>query len=100
MSVHDHDHPPVADARDAAPGYYEIMETSVRELLVDKGLIATDEIRRMLEVMDSRTPALGAKLVARAWVDPEFRTRLLADGRATCEELGISFFEDTRLLVL
>jgi nitrile hydratase alpha subunit len=100
MSVHHHDHPPVADAGDAALGYYEIMETSVRELLVDKGLIATDEIRRMLEVMDSRTPALGAKLVARAWVDPEFRTRLLADGRATCEELGISFFEDTRLIVL
>jgi nitrile hydratase len=97
---HDHDHTPVADAGDAAPGYYEIMETSVRELLVDKRLIAADEIRRMLEVMDSRTPALGAKLVARAWVDPEFRTRLLADGRATCEELGISFFENTRLIVL
>ena len=72
----------------------------MRELLVDKQLITADEIRRMLEVMDSRTPALGAKLVARAWVDPEFRTRLLADGRATCEELGISFFEDTRLIVL
>ena len=100
MSVHDHDHTPVADAGDAPPGYYEIMETSVRELLVDKQLITADEIRRMLEVMDSRTPALGAKLVARAWVDPEFRTRLLADGRATCEELGISFFEDTRLIVL
>jgi nitrile hydratase alpha subunit len=100
MGVHDHDHTPVGDAGDAMPGHYEIMETSVRELLVDKRLIAADEIRRMLEVMDSRTPALGAKLVARAWVDPGFRARLLADGRATCEELGISFFEDTRLLVL
>jgi hypothetical protein len=96
MSVHDHDHTSLADAGDAPPGYYEIMETSVRELLVDKRLITADEIRRMLEIMDSRTPALGAKLVARAWVDPEFRTRLLADGRATREELGISFFEDTR----
>ena len=55
---------------------------------------------QMLEVMDSRTPALGAKLVARAWVAPEFRARLLANGRAACEELGISFFEDTQLLVL
>jgi Nitrile hydratase, alpha chain len=100
MSVHDDDHPPVADAGDALPGYYEIMETSVRELVVDKRLITADEIRHMLEVMDSRTPALGAKLVARAWVDPEFRTRLLADGRSSCEELGISFFEDTRLIVL
>jgi nitrile hydratase len=58
------------------------------------------EIRRMLEVMDTRTPALGAKLVAKAWVDPEFRARFVANGRAACEELGISFFEDTQLLVL
>jgi nitrile hydratase len=82
------------------PGYYEIMETSVRELLVEKELISADEVRHMLEVMDSRTPALGAKVVARAWLYPEFRARLLANGRAACEELGISFFEDTRLSVL
>jgi hypothetical protein len=100
MNPHDHDHTPVIDAGGAMPGYYEIMETSVRELLVDKQLISAGEIRRMLEVMDSRNPALGAKLVARAWVDPEFRARLLANGRAACEELGISFFEDTQLIVL
>jgi nitrile hydratase len=58
------------------------------------------EIRQMLEVMDTRTPALGSKIVARAWVDPEFRARLLANGRATLEELGIDFFEDTQLIVL
>ena len=48
----------------------------------------------------SRTPALGAKVVARAWVDADFRQRLLADGRAACEELGISFYDDTSLIVL
>jgi thiocyanate hydrolase subunit gamma len=96
----DHHHAPIADAGDGMPGYYEIMETAVRELLVEKQLISADEIRRMLEVMDSRNPALGAKLIARAWVDPEFRVRLLTDGRQACEELGISFFEDTRLIVL
>jgi nitrile hydratase alpha subunit len=94
------DHPPIADAGDGLPGYYEIMETAVRELLLEKQLFSADEIRRMLEVMDSRTPALGAKIVARAWVDPEFRARLLSDGRAALEELGISFFEDTDLIVL
>ena len=100
---HDHsdrDHTPVADAGNGMPGYYEIMETAVRELLVEKRLFSADEIRRMLEVMDSRTPALGARLVARAWVDPEFRARLLADGRSACEEFGISFFEDTQLIVV
>ena len=48
----------------------------------------------------SRTPALGAKVVARAWVDPDFRARLLANGRAACEELGITFYDDTGLIVL
>jgi nitrile hydratase alpha subunit len=82
------------------PGYYEVMETAVRELLVEKKVIGAGEIRQMLEVMDTRTPALGSKIVARAWVDPEFRARLLANGRATLEELGIDFFEDTQLIVL
>jgi nitrile hydratase alpha subunit len=100
MSSHAQAHAPVPDAGDAVPGYYEIMETAVRELLVEKKVIYAGEIRQMLEVMDTRTPALGSKIVARAWVDPEFRARLLANGRATLEELGIDFFEDTQLLVL
>jgi nitrile hydratase len=100
MNPHGHDHTPAPDAGGALPGYYEIMETSVRELLIEKQLISAAEIRRMLEVMDSRNAALGAKLVARAWVDPEFRSRLLVNGRTACEELGISFFENTELIVL
>lgn len=82
------------------PSYYEVMEVAVRELLHDKQLIGRDEIRRQIEVLDSRTPALGATVVARAWVDPAFRQRLLDDGRAACEELGISFYDDTLLIVL
>ena len=98
---HDHDHQGThAEINGAVPGYYEIMETAVRELLIEKRLIAPDEIRRQIEVLDSRTPALGAKVVARAWVDPAFRARLLADGRAACEEFGITFYDDTGLIVL
>src|SRR5690349_21509008 len=97
---HQHDHTPIADKSDAAPGYYEIMETAVRELLIEKKLIAPGDIRRRIEVLDTRTPALGAKVVARAWVDPEFRVRLLANGRKACEEFGIRFYDDTQLIVL
>jgi nitrile hydratase len=97
--MHSHDHTPI-NAPDGAPGYYEIMETAMRELLVEKAFIQPAEIRRQLEVLDSRTEELGAKLVARAWVDPDFRARLLADGRAGCEELGISFYDDTGLIVV
>jgi nitrile hydratase alpha subunit len=74
--------------------------TAIRELLVERKLIGADEIRHQIEVIDSRTPALGAKIVARAWVDPAFRARLLADGRAACEEFGITFYDDTDLIVL
>jgi len=95
-----HDHPRAEIGQAEPPGYYEIMETAVRELLVEKKLIGPDEIRRQIEVLDSRTPALGAKVVARAWVDGEFRARLLADGRAACEAMGISFYDDTDLIVL
>lgn len=93
-------HAPCVDKSNAVPGYYEIMETAVRELLIERKVIGAHEIRRQIEVLDSRTPALGAKVVARAWVDPKFRARLLANGRAACEEFGISFYDDTELIVL
>ena len=100
LMTHGHDHPHAEISQTGRPSYYEIMETAVRELLIEKRLIGPEEIRRQIEVLDSRTPALGAKVVARAWVDPEFRARLLADGRGACEELGISFYDDTGLIVL
>ncbi|WP_144141029.1 nitrile hydratase subunit alpha [Paraburkholderia sp. BCC1884] len=100
MGTHEHDHPHDEISASGAPGYYDIMETAVRELLIERKYFGAEEIRQQIEVLDSRTPALGAKVVTRAWVDPLFRSRLLADGRAACEELGISFYDDTRLIVL
>jgi nitrile hydratase alpha subunit len=98
---HSHDDHAAIESDALRPlGYYDIMETSVRELLIGKQLFTAAEIRRQIEVIDSRTPLLGAKVVARAWVDSEFRARLLADGRSACEELGISFYDDTGLIVL
>lgn len=97
--MHSHDHTPLA-AADGPPGYYEIMETAMRELLAEKGLVKPAEIRRQIELLDSRTPELGAKVVAKAWVDSGFRARLLANGRTACEELGITFYDDTQLIVL
>jgi nitrile hydratase alpha subunit len=103
---HEHDHAHGhhgghADQSQAArPGYYDMLETAVRELLIERKLIGADEIRRQIELLDSRTPALGAGIVARAWVDAGFRARLLANGRAACEEFGVSFYDDTGLIVL
>ncbi len=99
---HDHDHgdPHAPIVADGQPSYYEIMETAIRELLVERGHFTAAEIHRQIDLLDSRTPALGAAIVARAWTDPAFKVRLLADGRATVEDLGISFYDDTGLVVL
>lgn len=97
---HDHDHLHAEIAQQGRPGYYDMLETAVRELLIERRYFGADEIRRQIEVLDSRTPALGAKVVARAWSDPAFKVRLLANGRAACEELGITFYDDTGLIVL
>ncbi len=89
---HDHDdHPPhpMRPDQDDKLTYYQVMEIAVRELLIDKGILTPDQIRRQVENMDSRTPARGAAVVARAWIDPSFRTRLLADGNAAIEEIGL-----------
>lgn len=96
----DHDHPHAPITQDGMPGYYDIMETAVRELMIAKGYFAANDIRHQIEVLDSRSPALGAAVVAHAWSDPAFKARLLADGRKGCEEMGITFYDDTQLIVL
>lgn len=98
--MQEHEHVDTEGSGDYAPGYYEIMERAIAELLVEKGRVGAHEIRREVEMLDSRNPALGARVVARAWSDPEFKQRLLANGRKACEELGISSYEDTELIVL
>ncbi|RUO98131.1 nitrile hydratase subunit alpha [Hyphomicrobium sp.] len=97
----EHDHPHAEINQTEKPTYYDMLETAIRELLIERKLFEADEIRRQIEVLDSRTPALGAKVVARAWIDPNFRKRLLANGRTACEEdFGITFYDDTELIVL
>jgi len=69
--------------------YFQLMEVSLRELLVEKGIVTETQVSEEVEAMRKRTPAIGAKVVARAWVDDAYRQKLLADGSRACEELGI-----------
>jgi nitrile hydratase len=99
---HDHDHPdghPTLPDQDAPLTEHQRLETAVRELLIEKGLITADEVRRVVEVIDSQTPALGARVVARAWVDPAYKARLLANGTEAVKELGIDM-GTTKLVVV
>jgi nitrile hydratase alpha subunit len=82
---HDHDHAPLAT--EGAPAAARVR--ALEELLVDKGVVEREEIRRAIDWLVSRSPADGARLVARAWLDPEFRERLLEDARAAALEVGL-----------
>jgi nitrile hydratase len=97
---HDHDDPfhhegmsssghPYRPDNDQPLTYWQQMEIAVRELLVEKGITTAAEINAQIALMDARSPAQGAAVVARAWDDPEFKARLLADGSAAMEEMGI-----------
>ena len=104
MSPDDHAHDnshghPHASIEDAPLGYYARLQEAVQELLIESGVLTADEIRRAVEAMDERSPAQGARVIARAWTDPVFKARLLADGTAACRELGIEI-GPTRLIVV
>ena len=88
---HDHlspsGHPYRADD-DTPLSYWQTMEIAVRELLVEKDITTAEEINAQIDAMDARSPAIGAAVVARAWCDPEFKIRLLADASAASREMG------------
>ena len=88
---HDHlspsGHPYRAD-NDTALTYWQTMEIAMRELLVEKGETTPAEIAAQIDAMDARSPADGAAVVARAWVDADFKARLLKDAGAASREMG------------
>lgn len=91
---HDHDHlspsgHPYRPDNDHPLTHWQTMEIAVREILIEKGITTPAIINAQVEALDKRSPADGAKVVARAWTDPEFKARLLADGSAACEEMGM-----------
>jgi nitrile hydratase len=69
--------------------YFQLMEVSLRELLVEKGVVTEEQVNATLEDMRGRGPERGAAVVARAWTDAAFKARLLANGTEACEALGL-----------
>ena len=86
---HPHPHPHQPDLEDRPFTYHQLLAEAVGELLIEKQVFGADELRATLEDIDARSPAEGARLVARAWLDPGFRARLLEDVNAAAAELGI-----------
>lgn len=93
MSTLHEQHAPIVESDEAIE--FNVLETAIRELSIEKGLFTAEDHRRFMEWMDNIGPTGGARVVARAWVDPEFKKRLLEDGIAACKELGIDWLKPT-----
>ena len=69
--------------------YFQLMEVSLRELLVEKGVLTEAQVAAAVQDMRQRSPERGARVVARAWSDAGFKHKLLENGTRACEELGL-----------
>ena len=71
---------------------------AIYELLIENGVVGNDEVREV--AARARTPSDGARVVAKAWSDVEFKARLMADARTAVYELGYSLTHDAELAVV
>lgn len=87
MSDNGHDHSHEEPRHERSPWAARIR--AVEELLEEKGVLTSEEVRSQVEYMEARSYENGARLVARAWMDPDFKERLLSDTKSAAAELGI-----------
>ena len=85
--AHHHPHHEAGTQQTISPYAHRIR--AIEALLLEKGVLTEPEIQDRVSYMESRSPENGARLVARAWVDPEFKARLLSDTKTAALELGI-----------
>ena len=95
---HGHAHPGLEE--DAELGPIARRARAIEALLVEKGVCTAEEIQRAVEINESRSPADGARVVARAWTDPDFKARLLSNPKAALSELGYALPETTPQLAV
>jgi nitrile hydratase len=74
---------------------------ALESMLIEKGLLTTGMVDRMVDIYENEVgPQLGAKMIAKAWADPEFKARLLADATEACKDLGISGLQGEHMVAL
>jgi nitrile hydratase subunit alpha len=72
--------------------YVESRARALESLLLEKGILPADAVDRVIRRFEADTgPLVGARAVARAWRDPDYKRRLLGDSRAALAELGVEF---------
>jgi hypothetical protein len=86
--LHDHDHDHAAEKGSPLPEI-DLRVRALESLLVEKGLVDPAALDALIDTYETKVgPRNGARVVARAWVDPAYKARLLADGTAAIAELG------------
>ena len=95
---HGHAHPGMEEDGDL--GYYARRAQAIESLMIEKGICTLEEIQQMMDSVDSRSPTDGARVVARAWSDSEFKARLLADAESALKELEYKLPETTPKLTV
>ncbi|WP_197376010.1 nitrile hydratase subunit alpha [Mycolicibacterium baixiangningiae] len=88
-----------SDGYTAPPPYAQLRIKAVQSLLVEKGIIDPDSFNEVVDIYENRIgPKDGAAVIARAWVEPEFKAKLLSDGTSTLAELGMTGFEGAHVI--
>jgi nitrile hydratase subunit alpha len=94
----DHDH---AHTHQAVPSDPALRAKALESLLVEKGLVDRETLDAIVDAYEHKIgPRNGARVVAKAWVDPAYKQRLLADGTAAIAELGFTGAEATHMVVI
>ena len=92
MSHQDHTVPPSDPA---------LRIKAIETLMVEKGKIDPGAVAEIVDIFQNKLgPRVGAKVVARAWTDPDFKQRLLADGTEALKELNVSGLQGEAMVVL
>lgn len=94
IDLHHHDNHP-GMAHDEELGYYALRARAMEALLVEKGVCSATEIQDMVDRVEARSPADGARVVAHAWANPEYKALLLSDPEAALAQLGYRLPETT-----
>jgi nitrile hydratase len=89
-AAHDgHQHPPLQPDDPEPPLESRLLEEALRSLLIEKGVFSADDLAGAMEAMDARGEALGARIIARAWVDAGYKKRLMEHPAAAIREFGV-----------
>lgn len=90
----------MSDAHAAPPPQTQLRVKALESLLADKGMVDQAALDAIIDHYEHKVgPHVGARMVARAWTDPDFKARLLADGSGTIAEIGVAALSGTHLEV-